>query len=417
LGALDLLLDVACRSARTAAALGRLCGPLGGYPEGATNALYPSGWPPRQRQGQSDGPPPLWRAVAKALLLGDASGARGAVGLLGRWLTSASAEAAQTSAALAGSAFAGSAFAGPRSHPLPPHGGLTEVAVAATLVLHLARAAGEEDAAGARCLALLATLCAGEKRPVSGGNAGEDEDSPCPRAALPVLALLAELAGAALEAPPGSSGGSGGNGARTAVLECVDDDDDDDDDDEAGEEPVLDHASHVCSFVATGAEFAQQHWYNCFTCGLHGDKGCCGACARNCHAGHDLQYAKFSAFFCDCGSGDADDDGCGVCRCNHADATPYPAPAQPTLPVGVSGYAGGGSTAMVLRRRLAEPQHMAMLLGVFAGTLRYGRRYIFKNKIKNSLVTRSSSGADYKSRKCSFFFVRYSSQPPSFRYF
>jgi E3 ubiquitin-protein ligase UBR4 len=41
--------------------------------------------------------------------------------------------------------------------------------------------------------------------------------------------------------------------------------------------------------------------------------GVCTVCARVCHRGHDVTYAKYGNFFCDCG---AKDDGiCQVCIC------------------------------------------------------------------------------------------------------
>jgi len=58
----------------------------------------------------------------------------------------------------------------------------------------------------------------------------------------------------------------------------------------------------TCSFVETGEGFTEQHWYNCYTCGLLWDKGCCSLCARVCHKGHDIGYSRKSSFFCDCGA-------------------------------------------------------------------------------------------------------------------
>jgi len=55
-----------------------------------------------------------------------------------------------------------------------------------------------------------------------------------------------------------------------------------------------------CSF-AINDDFHDQHWYNCYTCGLTADKGCCSLCALVCHHGHDVVYARKSSFFCDCG--------------------------------------------------------------------------------------------------------------------
>lgn len=57
----------------------------------------------------------------------------------------------------------------------------------------------------------------------------------------------------------------------------------------------------ICSHKEKSG-FVDQHWYNCYTCGLVGDKGCCTLCALVCHEGHDVAYSRFSAFFCDCGA-------------------------------------------------------------------------------------------------------------------
>lgn len=79
----------------------------------------------------------------------------------------------------------------------------------------------------------------------------------------------------------------------------------------------------TCTFTQTGEGFAEQHWYNCYTCGLLWDKvswkkhmfscylshilssvlqGCCSLCARVCHKDHDVGYSRKSSFFCDCGA-------------------------------------------------------------------------------------------------------------------
>ena len=56
----------------------------------------------------------------------------------------------------------------------------------------------------------------------------------------------------------------------------------------------------VCTYV-TDNDFQDQHWYNCGTCGLVGDKGCCSLCAVVCHSGHDVWYSRYGSFLCDCG--------------------------------------------------------------------------------------------------------------------
>ena len=45
-----------------------------------------------------------------------------------------------------------------------------------------------------------------------------------------------------------------------------------------------------------------QHWYHCHTCKMVDGVGVCTVCARVCHKDHDLSYAKYGSFFCDCGA-------------------------------------------------------------------------------------------------------------------
>lgn len=61
--------------------------------------------------------------------------------------------------------------------------------------------------------------------------------------------------------------------------------------------------------------FVNQHWYHCVTCNLTGDKGCCTVCAVICHAGHEVSYSRFSAFFCDCGAESGMQGRCFECKC------------------------------------------------------------------------------------------------------
>jgi E3 ubiquitin-protein ligase UBR4 len=70
-----------------------------------------------------------------------------------------------------------------------------------------------------------------------------------------------------------------------------------------------------CTFVSTHGEFTEQHWYNCYTCGLTWDKGCCSLCARVCHKGHDVGYSRKSSFFCDCGAEVKTNAGRISCKC------------------------------------------------------------------------------------------------------
>lgn len=55
----------------------------------------------------------------------------------------------------------------------------------------------------------------------------------------------------------------------------------------------------LCTYTVTQKEFMSQHWYHCHTCGMVDGVGVCSICARVCHKGHDVTYAKFGSFFCD----------------------------------------------------------------------------------------------------------------------
>ena len=58
----------------------------------------------------------------------------------------------------------------------------------------------------------------------------------------------------------------------------------------------------LCTFTITLKEFMNQHWYHCHTCNMVNGVGVCTVCARVCHRGHDVTYAKYGNFFCDCGA-------------------------------------------------------------------------------------------------------------------
>jgi len=64
-------------------------------------------------------------------------------------------------------------------------------------------------------------------------------------------------------------------------------------------------------------DFHDQHWYNCSTCKLVDDKGCCTLCALICHKDHDVSYSRFSSFYCDCGAESArsSEIGRAPCQC------------------------------------------------------------------------------------------------------
>lgn len=73
------------------------------------------------------------------------------------------------------------------------------------------------------------------------------------------------------------------------------------------EELRLCSQADLCTYTVSGRTYVLQDWYICLTC-FAGDKtlGCCLACAKSCHHGHDVRLAPHcpSRFFCDCGAGD-----------------------------------------------------------------------------------------------------------------
>ena len=58
----------------------------------------------------------------------------------------------------------------------------------------------------------------------------------------------------------------------------------------------------LCTFTVTQKEFMNQHWYHCHTCKMNDGVGVCTVCAKVCHKDHDITYAKYGSFFCDCGA-------------------------------------------------------------------------------------------------------------------
>lgn len=77
------------------------------------------------------------------------------------------------------------------------------------------------------------------------------------------------------------------------------------DDDSAAEDSDEDSlCNKLCTFTITQKEFMNQHWYHCHDCNMVDGVGVCTVCARVCHRGHDVTYAKYGNFFCDCGAKD-----------------------------------------------------------------------------------------------------------------
>lgn len=72
----------------------------------------------------------------------------------------------------------------------------------------------------------------------------------------------------------------------------------------------------LCTFTVTQKEFMNQHWYHCHTCKMNDGVGVCTVCAKVCHKDHDITYAKYGSFFCDCGA--KEDGSCVVSAPQHS---------------------------------------------------------------------------------------------------
>lgn len=62
-----------------------------------------------------------------------------------------------------------------------------------------------------------------------------------------------------------------------------------------------DFDSMTCSMSDNGAVLIRQPWFHCETCWPNqNQKGCCLACAKRCHAGHNVAYQGWCFSYCDC---------------------------------------------------------------------------------------------------------------------
>lgn len=87
---------------------------------------------------------------------------------------------------------------------------------------------------------------------------------------------------------------------NSTTLNVGDDDDDEDDEsclDDSDDDSLC---NKLCTYSSTQKEFMNQHWYHCYTCKMIDRAGVCSICARVCHKDHDVTYARYGAFFCDC---------------------------------------------------------------------------------------------------------------------
>ena len=67
------------------------------------------------------------------------------------------------------------------------------------------------------------------------------------------------------------------------------------------------HQQAVCTYVSTNRSFVKQPFYRCRTCIPDPSGGCCYQCSKNCHRGHNVEFAGVMRAFCDCGL-----DGCAI---------------------------------------------------------------------------------------------------------
>lgn len=136
------------------------------------------------------------------------------------------------------------------------------------------------------------------------------------------------------------------------------------DDDSAAEDSDEDSlCNKLCTFTITQKEFTNQHWYHCHTCSMVDGAGVCTVCARVCHRGHDVTYAKYGNFFCDCGF--KDDGSCQALTKRSPQSCEHP--GQGHAPNGSTFIANGNSAsgndnpnannnaANRLRRRASSP--------------------------------------------------------------
>ncbi|XP_008551349.1 E3 ubiquitin-protein ligase UBR4 isoform X1 [Microplitis demolitor] len=127
------------------------------------------------------------------------------------------------------------------------------------------------------------------------------------------------------------------------------------DDDSAAEDSDEDSlCNKLCTFTVTQKEFTNQHWYHCHTCTMVDGAGVCTVCARVCHRGHDVTYAKYGNFFCDCGS--KDDGSCQALTKRSPQSSEHQIGNTPTYNI-VNGNESSTLTTSRLRKRATSPVH------------------------------------------------------------
>ncbi|XP_072569550.1 E3 ubiquitin-protein ligase UBR4 isoform X8 [Paramormyrops kingsleyae] len=109
------------------------------------------------------------------------------------------------------------------------------------------------------------------------------------------------------------SGAGGGQGSTQMLVEgeekAIEVDSDwveelavEEDDSQAEDSDEDSLCNKLCTFTITQKEFMNQHWYHCHTCKMVDGVGVCTVCAKVCHKDHEISYAKYGSFFCDCGA-------------------------------------------------------------------------------------------------------------------
>lgn len=108
----------------------------------------------------------------------------------------------------------------------------------------------------------------------------------------------------------------------------------------------------LCTFTITQKEFMNQHWYHCHTCRMLDGVGVCSVCARVCHKGHDLSYAKYGNFFCDCG---AKEDGSCQALVKRSPQSTMDANVGGATSASTKPYVADSTLPSSLRRRASSP--------------------------------------------------------------
>ena len=145
-----------------------------------------------------------------------------------------------------------------------------------------------------------------------------------------------------------------------------------------------------CTYTKTGEDFKKQHWYNCHTCDLKWEKGCCSLCVKVCHAGHEVQYSRYSSFFCDCGAGQANG---GALRCHCLQPQIFTGKATGTAQLSWKSVEAARAAREDLLSKISDKSWSVPLLRIFRATLsglmevlRHGEEELH---VKNSSIATS----------------------------